>query len=431
MFAGHYIKHGMLYLSLILFLSCGSRETLSSEQVAENEQPTSNIQPLPNSLVGLKQRPSFEEPMGLYDEEIEETSLNFEAPKPFGQKENHGARAENQELKQTHVNNHSDESREMSTDAFGSMNIGEMNFAFSPRTTSISKVHMFRKMVMDQMEDIQDQLGKYHAFTYPKTKIAEFQRSFLAGIAQTRFNYLKAIQNSSRLFEDPLIEDYRNLIPSALLATARTRNTGELIPAVFSIGPFLDYTLHQVTLSVPRGLPIVEYPYGSTFRLRRDPLCRQKCDETSFDPEKCKKKCKMKFHNGVDIRCPIGTQVHTPMAGVIAYIGPYVGYGYVVIVKNDPFELIFGHLTNPKNWRSDLDVYVGKKVDYWDVVAISGDTGYTTGPNLHYIVTIGGYATNPLRTVEGLTPKEMSPVFSSMPRDLDVSGSYAAARGLM
>ena len=91
-----------------------------------------------------------------------------------------------------------------------------------------------------------------------------------------------------------------------------------------------------------------------------------------------------KPHNGVDIPVDKGTPVYATMAGTVHIKNEPGGYGnYIVIVGDGGQELsLYGHLST-QHLLAD-----GTKVKKGDLIALSGHTGRSTGPHLHY-----GYAT--------------------------------------
>lgn len=95
------------------------------------------------------------------------------------------------------------------------------------------------------------------------------------------------------------------------------------------------------------------------------------------------------MHEGIDIEAPVGTPVHVSGDGVVTYAGRRGGYGNVVVVDNGfGYETLYAHL-------SKFLVKVGQKVKRGQVIALSGDTGLSTGPHLHYGVMKDGVFVNP------------------------------------
>ncbi len=98
-----------------------------------------------------------------------------------------------------------------------------------------------------------------------------------------------------------------------------------------------------------------------------------------------------KYHTGVDMACPTGTPVTNVMNGRVTFAGySNSGYGYLVVVENAGVQSFYGHL-------SRIDVQVGQTVEAGTVVGASGNTGWSTGPHLHWEVRVNGTPVDPLQ----------------------------------
>jgi murein DD-endopeptidase MepM/ murein hydrolase activator NlpD len=94
-------------------------------------------------------------------------------------------------------------------------------------------------------------------------------------------------------------------------------------------------------------------------------------------------------HIALDFGVPIGTPVKATMDGKVVYAGwNNEGYGNLVIVKNGPYRTYFAHL-------SKFTVKVGDTVKAGQKVALSGSTGNSTGPHVHYEVRKNGNQIDP------------------------------------
>ncbi len=97
----------------------------------------------------------------------------------------------------------------------------------------------------------------------------------------------------------------------------------------------------------------------------------------------------MLMHEGIDIAADQGTDVHATGSGVVTYVGKRGGYGNVVEIDNGfGYSTLFGHLEKAL-------VVEGQKVKRGQVIALTGDTGLSTGPHLHYEVIKDGVHVNP------------------------------------
>ncbi|MDB5238455.1 MAG: hypothetical protein JWM46_725 [Candidatus Kaiserbacteria bacterium] len=89
-------------------------------------------------------------------------------------------------------------------------------------------------------------------------------------------------------------------------------------------------------------------------------------------------------HNGIDLGAAIGTPVHAALSGTVQEINlgtsPNCQYGKWVLVKHaDGLSTLYAHL-------SSIKVSAGQSVGTGDLLAYSGETGYATGPHLHFTV---------------------------------------------
>ena len=87
---------------------------------------------------------------------------------------------------------------------------------------------------------------------------------------------------------------------------------------------------------------------------------------------------KLKHHNGLDIAAPSGTPVKPVAPGTVIYSGWKSGYGNTVILEHgDGMKTVYAH-------HSSNSVTVGETVDTSTVIALTGSTGRSTGPHLHF-----------------------------------------------
>lgn len=100
-------------------------------------------------------------------------------------------------------------------------------------------------------------------------------------------------------------------------------------------------------------------------------------------------------HEGVDFGVPVGTPVKAARAATVKYAGPASGYGLLVTLDHGGgTETRYGHL-------SRLQVHLGDKVSMGQTIALSGNTGESTGPHLHFEIRHGGTAVDPLPELGG------------------------------
>lgn len=86
------------------------------------------------------------------------------------------------------------------------------------------------------------------------------------------------------------------------------------------------------------------------------------------------------MHNGWDIAVPTGTPVHPTQEGTVYFAGQYKGYGNLVAIEHGKgYISLYGH-------NSEILVKPGAYVTPKTVIALSGNTGRSTGPHIHYEV---------------------------------------------
>ena len=94
------------------------------------------------------------------------------------------------------------------------------------------------------------------------------------------------------------------------------------------------------------------------------------------------------FHNGIDLQCN-NAHVYAMLPGIIkkAHYGNK-GYGNYIVLEHGIFECLYGHL-------STITVHEGDAVTAGTIVAISGNTGKSTGPHLHIRLRKEGRSVDP------------------------------------
>lgn len=100
-------------------------------------------------------------------------------------------------------------------------------------------------------------------------------------------------------------------------------------------------------------------------------------------------------HNGLDFGIVVGTPVEATMDGKVSYAGwNNQGYGNLVIVENGDYKTYYAHL-------SSIPVSVGDSVAAGTTIGLSGNTGNSTGPHLHYEIRKNNVPINPTSVTLG------------------------------
>ena len=95
------------------------------------------------------------------------------------------------------------------------------------------------------------------------------------------------------------------------------------------------------------------------------------------------------LHSGIDIGAERGTSVHAPAAGTVTFAGTHAEYGLTVIVDHGgDLRTIYGHL-------SKITVAPGQKLTRGAELGLTGNTGRSSGPHLHYEILVKDRPVNP------------------------------------
>jgi murein DD-endopeptidase MepM/ murein hydrolase activator NlpD len=95
-------------------------------------------------------------------------------------------------------------------------------------------------------------------------------------------------------------------------------------------------------------------------------------------------------HKGTDYAAPTGTRVRAVADAIVEFAGKKGGYGNVVILRhNGQYSTVYAHL-------SRIAVRRGARVAQSEIIGYVGQTGWATGPHLHYEFRVAGVARNPL-----------------------------------
>jgi len=97
-------------------------------------------------------------------------------------------------------------------------------------------------------------------------------------------------------------------------------------------------------------------------------------------------------HKGVDYAAPTGTPVRATGNAKVTFAGKQNGYGNVIELRHQgAFSTLYAHLS-----RLAPQVRTGARVAQGEVIGYVGQTGWATGPHLHYEFRVGGEQRNPL-----------------------------------
>jgi len=98
-----------------------------------------------------------------------------------------------------------------------------------------------------------------------------------------------------------------------------------------------------------------------------------------------------RFHEGLDVSAPEGTEIRAVQAGTVVAAGWQGGYGKTVELRHaDGSVTRYAH-------ASRIHVQIGDRVDAGEAIADVGQTGSATGAHLHFEAIVDGRAVEPHR----------------------------------
>ena len=130
---------------------------------------------------------------------------------------------------------------------------------------------------------------------------------------------------------------------------------------------------------IPNGSPLKETKVTAKFGYRIHPIIK-----------------KRRFHRGIDLKAKRKTAVYATADGVVKFVQSKNkgAFGRVVIIShNYGFETVYAHLRKTK-------VKIGDVVKKGDLIALSGNSGRSTGPHLHYEVRYASKVLDPKNFIE-------------------------------
>lgn len=97
-----------------------------------------------------------------------------------------------------------------------------------------------------------------------------------------------------------------------------------------------------------------------------------------------------RWHHGQDFSTPYGTEVYATGSGKVIEAGWNGGFGNCIVIDHGyGYRSTYGHLSN-------IRVTLGMNVKRGDKIGLTGSTGTSSGPHLHYQIDLYGKYKNPL-----------------------------------
>jgi len=179
----------------------------------------------------------------------------------------------------------------------------------------------------------------------------------------------------------PIIKNinYSNIKKTDLELTKIENEINSLSKSMIDLKSSISIRLEKIA-HYPSIRPVRKGWISSTFGKRKDPFTNKIVD-----------------HPGLDISTESGTKVIATGAGKVVAIRTnyiqYKGYGkYIIIEHGYGYKTLYAHL-------SKIMVKKGQNVNRWDVIGLTGNTGKSTSPHIHYGVYNNGEPQDPLNFI--------------------------------
>ena len=248
-------------------------------------------------------------------------------------------------------------------------------------------------------------------------KIDETERRDDLVTLKAKYNGQQAVLQHNKEEKDELLRvtqneeaSYQNLLQIKLDAREQLRRE------VQDIESQLQFILDPNTIPTP-GTPVFIWPLDNV-------VITQNFGYTKFALSGAYNGSQ---HNGMDLGAPVGTPLYAPLTGTVRNVGNtdavpgcYSWGKWLLIDHPNGLSTMFAHL-------SHVGVTPGQKVSTGDIVGYVGNTGYSTGPHLHYTLYVSdavevmrfnefktvtgcGAALSPFSAIEGyLNPRDYLP----------------------
>ncbi|KRA59186.1 hypothetical protein ASD79_10815 [Caulobacter sp. Root655] len=113
---------------------------------------------------------------------------------------------------------------------------------------------------------------------------------------------------------------------------------------------------------------------------------------SSFGPRRHPVLGYTRIHKGTDFAVPVGTTVYASGDGVVDFVGPHGGHGNFIRIRHSPdLQTAYAHLSG-----YTPGIVVGASVRQGQAIGISGNTGLSSGPHLHYEVIVDSAQVDPM-----------------------------------
>ncbi len=262
-------------------------------------------------------------------------------------------------------------------DIYKNHNVGALEMMFAPKdlTAAIEFSYLADQILKKDFKMIGEMRKEYKGLVAAKTEL----RSKQSQIAVVSVGIQKTEAKISK--QKRIKENYVNSINSEI-QDIESKNiqlekaSQELTAMILNLGRGGE----QRSLGSGSFIKPAEGWLSSVFGTRRHPIFKRYI-----------------VHNGIDIAAPIGRPIRASDSGVVIVAGTkpqYTGYGNVTVIDHgrrsgNQYTTVYAH-------QSRVLVREGQSVKKGDIIGLIGNTGYSTGPHLHFEIRVNGVPINPL-----------------------------------
>lgn len=205
----------------------------------------------------------------------------------------------------------------------------------------------------------------------------ESRKHILENLSQTLSNQKEIVEQTSKDKSTLLVQTKNKESEYQKLLADRRTKKDQLEIEMLDVESKLRVIVDASKLPTP-GKGILKYPVDNV-------VITQYFGKTSFSTQN-PQVYNGAGHNGIDFGARMGTPVYSALAGTVVGTGNTdaacvgVSYGKWVLIRHtNGLTTLYGHL-------SVINVSAGDKVTTHQKIALSGNTGYSTGPHLHFTV---------------------------------------------
>ena len=241
------------------------------------------------------------------------------------------------------------------------------------------RINQFKKnygLMSDRLKHLQEKLKKIEKKTLDIEKKDKALRSY-AGMPEIDLDIRKLGTGGNDINSNILADNLAPAINKELIALQLdiekiSRNVNLGFKSYESIYDKVKKDINRIS-KIPSIRPVKDGYLNSSFGYRKDPI-----DNVT------------RFHQGQDITVKTGTPIYAPADGIVKRAYYAGGFGnHIKLDHGNGYTTLFAHL-------SKIKVKHGQKVNRGEIIGLTGNTGRSTAPHLHYEIHHYGESKNPL-----------------------------------